>query len=117
VWSVEQVKDNLREKKVQVIDARGKARFDGSVPEPRKGVRGGHIPGSKCVPFPEVLSPSGTLLSPEEIGLKFENAGRSSILLNSACLMRNLGLFPNINSNFCNPCFIACHGKITSCQL
>jgi len=75
VWSVEQVKDNLGEKKVQVIDARGKARFDGSVPEPRKDVRGGHIPGSKSVPFPEVLSPSGTLLSPEEIGLKFENAG------------------------------------------
>lgn len=75
VWSVEQVKDNLDEKNVQVIDARGKARFDGAVQEPRKGVRSGHIPGSKCVPFTEVLSPSGTLLTPDEIRSKFENAG------------------------------------------
>ncbi|KAG0567228.1 hypothetical protein KC19_7G119900 [Ceratodon purpureus] len=78
VWSVEQVKGNLQDKEVQVIDARGKPRFDGTVPEPRKGVRGGHIPGSKCVPFPEVLSPSGTLLTPEELGSKFKNAGVST---------------------------------------
>lgn len=75
VWSVEQVKDNLEGKEVQVIDARGKARFNGTVPEPRKDVRGGHIPGSKSVPYTEVLSPSGTLLTPEELGSKFENAG------------------------------------------
>lgn len=75
VWSVEQMKDNLEEKKFQVIDARGKARFNGTAPEPRKGVRGGHIPGSKCVPFTEVLSPTGTLLPAEELGSKFENAG------------------------------------------
>lgn len=31
-------------------------RFNGTAPEPRKGVRGGHIPGSKCVPFTEVLT-------------------------------------------------------------
>lgn len=31
-------------------------RFDGTAPEPRKGVRSGHIPGSKCVPFPDVSS-------------------------------------------------------------
>lgn len=29
-------------------------RFDGVAPEPRKGLRSGHIPGSKCIPFPEV---------------------------------------------------------------
>jgi hypothetical protein len=29
-------------------------RFDGAVPEPRKGIRSGHVPGSKCVPFPQV---------------------------------------------------------------
>jgi hypothetical protein len=31
-------------------------RFDGTAPEPRKGVRSGHIPGSKCVPFPDVCT-------------------------------------------------------------
>lgn len=75
VWSVKQVKDNLEKKQSQVIDARGRARFDGTAPEPRQGVRGGHIPDSKCVPFTEVLSQSGTLLASEELGSKFGNAG------------------------------------------
>jgi len=29
-------------------------RFDGAVPEPRKGIRSGHVPGSKCIPFSQV---------------------------------------------------------------
>ena len=29
-------------------------RFDGVAPEPRKGIRSGHVPGSKCIPFPQV---------------------------------------------------------------
>ncbi|ERM53471.1 thiosulfate sulfurtransferase, partial [Vibrio mimicus CAIM 1883] len=37
----------------QTIDARGLARFFGEVPEPRPGVRSGHIPGSACLPFAE----------------------------------------------------------------
>ena len=35
----------------QVADARGRDRFDGSAPEPRKGLRSGHIPSSVCLPF------------------------------------------------------------------
>ena len=38
-----------------VVDARGSARFRGTAPEPRKGVRGGHIPGSVNVPFDTLL--------------------------------------------------------------
>lgn len=31
-------------------------RFDGTAPEPRKGIRSGHVPGSKCIPFPQVIN-------------------------------------------------------------
>ncbi|CAF2140826.1 unnamed protein product, partial [Brassica napus] len=54
VWTLDQVKNNMEDQTHQNIDARSKARFDGIAPEPRKGIRSGHIPGSKCVPFPQV---------------------------------------------------------------
>jgi thiosulfate/3-mercaptopyruvate sulfurtransferase len=38
----------------QIMDARSQGRFDGTAPEPRPGLRGGHIPGSVCLPFQEV---------------------------------------------------------------
>ncbi|KAI5072265.1 hypothetical protein GOP47_0012371 [Adiantum capillus-veneris] len=77
VWSVEQVKANINDTKRVLVDARSKARFDGVVPEPRKGIRGGHVPGSKCVPFNEVLKDGGTLLEKEELRSKFDKAGVS----------------------------------------
>ncbi|ENM5772431.1 3-mercaptopyruvate sulfurtransferase [Vibrio mimicus] len=40
----------------QTIDARGLARFFSEVPEPRPGVRSGHIPGSACLPFAELIA-------------------------------------------------------------
>ncbi|ENO8415937.1 sulfurtransferase [Vibrio mimicus] len=40
----------------QTIDARGLARFFGEVPEPHPGVRSGHIPGSACLPFAELIA-------------------------------------------------------------
>jgi thiosulfate/3-mercaptopyruvate sulfurtransferase len=39
----------------QIMDARSQGRFDGTAPEPRAGLRGGHIPNSLCLPFQEVL--------------------------------------------------------------
>lgn len=39
-----------------VLDARPKVRFDGQTPEPRPGLASGHIPGSKSLPFPSVLT-------------------------------------------------------------
>ena len=41
---------------VQILDARSQDRFDGLAPEPRAGLRAGHIPGSSCLPFTELLS-------------------------------------------------------------
>ncbi|CAF1914536.1 BnaC02g25610D [Brassica napus] len=40
--------------------------YTGTAPEPRKGIRSGHIPGSKCVPFPQMLDSSSHTLLPTE---------------------------------------------------
>ncbi|MDW7690790.1 sulfurtransferase [Flammeovirgaceae bacterium SG7u.111] len=49
-----------------VVDARGKGRFDGTVPEPRAGMKSGHIPKSVNLPFKKVLK-DGKLLPKEEL--------------------------------------------------
>ncbi|PWZ45648.1 Actin-2 [Zea mays] len=116
LWSLDQVKENIKTQTHQLIDARSKPRlhafgsfydclkvcsslfsferhnnflsrcneiipqcaaaqcilFDGAVPEPRKGIRSGHVPGSKCVPFPQVLDSSQKLLPPDELRKLFE---------------------------------------------
>lgn len=72
VWTLEQVRNNIDKKSHQHIDARSKARFDGVAPEPRKGIRSGHVPGSKCIPFSEMLDESQTLLSAEDLKKKFD---------------------------------------------
>nr|GMD57886.1 thiosulfate/3-mercaptopyruvate sulfurtransferase 1, mitochondrial-like [Ipomoea batatas] len=77
VWTLEQVLNNIEEKSHQHIDARSKARFDGVAPEPRKGIRSGHVPGSKCIPFTQMLNGSQTLLSAEELKKKFDQEGIS----------------------------------------
>ncbi|HLI21728.1 MAG TPA: sulfurtransferase, partial [Stellaceae bacterium] len=51
VRSKAQVIANLSEQHEQVLDARSAARFAGSAPEPRPGLRGGHIPGSINLPY------------------------------------------------------------------
>ncbi|XP_021651115.1 thiosulfate/3-mercaptopyruvate sulfurtransferase 1, mitochondrial isoform X2 [Hevea brasiliensis] len=77
IWTLEQVKKNIEEKSHQHIDARSKARFDGTAPEPRKGIRSGHVPGSKCIPFPHMLDASQTLLSADELKKRFDQGGIS----------------------------------------
>ncbi|MEI7805868.1 MAG: 3-mercaptopyruvate sulfurtransferase [Hyphomicrobiales bacterium] len=54
----------------QVVDARAADRFKGEAPEPRAGLRSGHIPGSLNVPFAGVVE-NGTLASPEKIRQAF----------------------------------------------
>jgi thiosulfate/3-mercaptopyruvate sulfurtransferase len=44
----------------QILDARAAARFAGAAPEPRKGLRAGHIPGSRNLPFTDLLNEDGT---------------------------------------------------------
>lgn len=60
----------------QILDARPRGRFDGRDPEPRPGLRGGHIPGSLNLPASEVIDPAtGTFLPTAELRRRFENAG------------------------------------------
>ncbi|OVA15862.1 Rhodanese-like domain [Macleaya cordata] len=77
VWTLEQVKKNVENKTYQQIDARSKARFDGVAAEPRKGIRSGHVPGSKCIPFGQMLDGSQSLLPAEELKKRFEQEGIS----------------------------------------
>jgi thiosulfate/3-mercaptopyruvate sulfurtransferase len=59
----------------EILDARPAGRFRGEDPEPRPGLRGGHIPGSKSVPLPTLLNGDGTLKSPDDLTMTFANAG------------------------------------------
>jgi thiosulfate/3-mercaptopyruvate sulfurtransferase len=59
----------------EIIDARAPGRFAGVDPEPRPGLRVGHIPGSKNVHFATLLNPDGTMKSPEALRQVFEAAG------------------------------------------
>ncbi|XP_047952259.1 thiosulfate/3-mercaptopyruvate sulfurtransferase 1, mitochondrial-like [Salvia hispanica] len=77
LWMMEQVRKNMEEQTYQHVDARSKARFDGVAPEPRKGIRSGHITGSKCLPFPQVLDDSQMLLPADELKKKFDQEGIS----------------------------------------
>lgn len=58
----------------QIADARAPGRFAGVEPEPRAGLRGGHMPGAVNLPFAR-LSRDGTLLPPEELRRVFAEAG------------------------------------------
>ncbi|MDZ4866235.1 MAG: 3-mercaptopyruvate sulfurtransferase [Alphaproteobacteria bacterium] len=71
----DQVKENLTSKREQIVDARSPGRFSGSEPEPRPGVRSGHIPGSKNLHYQKLLNPDGTLRKPEALAAAFREAG------------------------------------------
>ena len=59
----------------EIIDARAAGRFAGTAPEPREGLRSGHIPGSRNVPFGSLLNKNHTMKSPEDCRAVFEAAG------------------------------------------
>lgn len=72
------VSDNIVSKAAQVLDARSEGRFRGIEPEPRPGLKGGHIPGSRCLPFQTLIEPeSGTMKPPHELEKVFVAAGIS----------------------------------------
>ena len=60
---------------IPIVDARGKARFEGSEPDPRPNVGLGHIPGSKNLPFASLYRENGTLKSDSELREAFDALG------------------------------------------
>jgi len=75
VKDVTQVSSASKLRDQEIIDARSAGRFRGEEPEPRPGMRGGHIPGSKNVHYSSLLNADQTLKSPEETRAIFEAAG------------------------------------------
>jgi thiosulfate/3-mercaptopyruvate sulfurtransferase len=69
------IQRNLDEGTEQLVDTRSAGRFSGVEPEPRSGLRGGHVPGSVNLPFTELVRPDGTILPPEQLRRRILDAG------------------------------------------
>lgn len=78
-----------------ILDARSSGRFAGTEPEPRPGLRGGHIPGARSLPFVELTSSAGTMLPPGEIRHRLATAG----------------------SDLNRPIILSCGSGVTACVL
>lgn len=65
----------LKAQTAQIIDARAAPRFKGDAPEPRAGLRSGHMPGAINLPFGQTLNPDGTMKSPADLRMVFTGAG------------------------------------------
>ena len=75
VRDVTQVAHAAKLGEAEIVDARSTARFRGEVPEPRPGLRSGHIPGSKNVPYATMLNGDSTMKPPAELRAVFAEAG------------------------------------------
>lgn len=76
VRSMQQMVANVASKAEQVIDARSKERFEGTGPEPRPGLRGGHIPGSRSLPYNLLIDTATGMMKPlDQLRAAFAGAG------------------------------------------
>ncbi|MGV0910023.1 3-mercaptopyruvate sulfurtransferase [Martelella sp. FOR1707] len=74
VTSFEDMRDIVASGSRQIADARSAARFEAVEPEPRAGMRSGHMPGAKSLPS-STFAKNGRFKSPEELRAMFEEAG------------------------------------------
>lgn len=75
IRTLDQMRNNLKTKAEQVVDARSAVRFEGREPEPRPGLRAGHIPGSVNVPSSSLFNEDGTWKQGDALREVFEKAG------------------------------------------
>jgi thiosulfate/3-mercaptopyruvate sulfurtransferase len=73
--SREQTRAAVTDRSAVLVDARSRGRFAGTEPEPRPGLRGGHIPGARNLPFGELVTPEGLMLPAGELRRRFSEAG------------------------------------------
>jgi thiosulfate/3-mercaptopyruvate sulfurtransferase len=75
IRSLAAVRANLEHRREQVVDMRSAGRFAGDAPEPRPGLRAGHIPGSRNLPYTDLVQPDGTILPEAELRRRIQAAG------------------------------------------
>jgi len=75
IRDMDDIKQVLERRSAQIVDARPPGRFVGSEPEPRPGLRCGHLPGARNVPSQSLLNSDGTLKSQSELAKIFADAG------------------------------------------
>ena len=75
VRDLEAMRANVAGRAAQVLDARSAGRFAGTEPEPRAGLRGGHIPGSLNLPYETLYGADGTLKPPDKLRAAIIAAG------------------------------------------
>lgn len=74
VRDLEDVQALLGGRDVQIVDARPEGRFRGEAPEPRAGLRSGHMPGALNLPWDSLVNPDGTLKVSAELRNQFKAA-------------------------------------------
>lgn len=75
IADIDAVRRALERGEAQVVDARPAARFRGETPEPRPGLRAGHMPGARNVPWSQLVAGDGQLAAPAQLMAAFETAG------------------------------------------
>lgn len=75
VRNLDQVRAGLEDGSVQVLDARAADRFAGVAPEPRPGLRAGHMPGARNLPWQGIVTAEGVLAANAELEHAFARAG------------------------------------------
>lgn len=75
VRDIDDMKSVVKDGSAAIVDARSPERFSGQAPEPREGLRSGHMPGAHNVPYKQVLNEDGTLKPAGELEAIFEKAG------------------------------------------
>jgi thiosulfate/3-mercaptopyruvate sulfurtransferase len=75
VRNLDQVRTALKRGDEQLLDARAAGRFTGETPEPREGLRSGHMPGAHNMPWASIVMPDGTLAPKAALEAAFAAAG------------------------------------------
>ena len=73
VKNIKEINKNIYTNKFKVVDARSRERFDGKIPEPRKGLRSGSIKNSLCLPFSDLINKDRTFIDKDKILDKFKS--------------------------------------------
>lgn len=75
IRDIDDMKKVIDKRTAQIVDARPAGRFTGADPEPRPGLRQGHIPGARSVPSQTLINADGTLKTTPELAKIFADAG------------------------------------------